>query len=164
MTRFSWIKWPEVYPTKGQFAYPIAKLLVEGVIARLGICSVLLSDRGSAFLSKLLQEVYEQFIKKANTTAYHPQTDGLVNMMRVFQTAASLLRDLIALDAFTRRNASTAPSNRLLIASIPLQTLLPALHKSARTLPVVGCHLALPEIGCAQCPPPMNIWQGSNRC
>ena len=54
----SWIKWPEVCPTNGQFAYSIANLLVKGVIAQLGVCSILLSDRGSPFLSKLLQEVY----------------------------------------------------------------------------------------------------------
>ena len=72
-------KWPEVYATRDQSAYTIAKLLVEGVITRHGVPSVLLSDRGSAFLSKLLKEVYELMgIKKANTTAYHPQTDGLV--------------------------------------------------------------------------------------
>ena len=40
---------------------------------------VLLSDRGAAFLSNLMQEVCEILgVKKNNTTAYHPQTDGLV--------------------------------------------------------------------------------------
>ena len=72
-------KWPEVYPTKDQSTYTNAKLLVEGVITRHGVPSALLSDSGSAFLSKLLKEVYELMgMKKANTTTYHPHTDGLV--------------------------------------------------------------------------------------
>lgn len=39
----------------------------------------MLSDRGTAFLSKLMKEVYKLLgLKKVNTTAYHPQTDELV--------------------------------------------------------------------------------------
>ena len=39
----------------------------------------LLSDRGAAFLSGLMQELYHLLgIHKVNTTAYHHQTDGLV--------------------------------------------------------------------------------------
>ena len=38
-----------------------------------------LSDRGAAFLSKLMADVNRLLgIHKANTTAYHPHTDGLV--------------------------------------------------------------------------------------
>ena len=39
----------------------------------------LLSDRGNAFFSLILREVCEVLgVKKLNTIAYHPQTDGLV--------------------------------------------------------------------------------------
>ena len=39
----------------------------------------LLSDRGAAFLSHLLTEICKLLgVEKLNTTAYHPQTDGLV--------------------------------------------------------------------------------------
>lgn len=39
----------------------------------------LVSDRGTNLLSSLMQEVYEiGGIHKLSTTAYHPQTDGLV--------------------------------------------------------------------------------------
>ena len=62
-----------------QSALTIAKLLVEHIISRHGVPSELLSDRGPAFLSNLLKEVYKLMgIKKTNTTAYYPQTDGLV--------------------------------------------------------------------------------------
>lgn len=72
-------KWPEVYPAPDQTSATIAKLLVEEVIARHGVPSEILSDRGKAFLSSLMQEV-ELLLgyKKLNMTAYHPQTDGLV--------------------------------------------------------------------------------------
>ena len=48
----------------------IAKLLVEGVISQHGVPSELLSDRGAAFMSKLLAEVCVPLgIKRVNT--YH---------------------------------------------------------------------------------------------
>ncbi len=72
-------KWPEVFPTKDQTTLTIARLLVEHVISRHGVPADLLSDRGTPFLSKLMQEVCQLMgIHKVNTTAYHPQTDGLV--------------------------------------------------------------------------------------
>ena len=72
-------KWPEVFPAKDQSAYTIAKLLVENIITRHGVPRELLSDREAAFLSGLMKEVYRLMgIHKANTTAYHPQTDGRV--------------------------------------------------------------------------------------
>ena len=72
-------KWPEVFATPDQSALTIARLLVEQVISRHGVPAELLSDREKVFLSKLLHEVYGLMgMKKVNTTAYHPQTDGLV--------------------------------------------------------------------------------------
>ena len=72
-------KWPEVFPAKNQNSLTIARLLVEHIIPRHGVPTQLLSDRGTAFLSKLMVEVYKLLgLKKVNTTAYHPQTDGLV--------------------------------------------------------------------------------------
>lgn len=46
------------------------------VISHHEVPAELLSDHGQAFLSKLMTDVYKLY--KANTTAYHPQTDGLV--------------------------------------------------------------------------------------
>ena len=72
-------KWPEVFATLGQTSSTIAELLVEHVITRHGVPSELLSDQGTAFLSKLMLDVYKIMgIRKTNTTVYHPQTDGLV--------------------------------------------------------------------------------------
>ena len=71
-------KWPEVFAVANQTAETIAQTLVE-VISRHGVPAKLLSDRGANFLSDILQEVYVLLgIKKINTSAYHPQCDGLV--------------------------------------------------------------------------------------
>ena len=57
----------------------IAKLIVNEIFCRHGAPKTLLSDRDKNFLSKLIREVCNLLsIKKLNTTAYHPQTDGLV--------------------------------------------------------------------------------------
>ena len=72
-------KWPEVFPARNQTSLTIARLLVEHIIPRHGTQKELLSDRGTVFLSKLMADVYKLLgLKKVNTTAYHPQTDGLV--------------------------------------------------------------------------------------
>ena len=48
-------------------------------MTRHGVPMQLLSDRGASFLSNLMKKVYELLgLKKVNTTAYHPQNDGLV--------------------------------------------------------------------------------------
>ena len=72
-------KWPEVFATQGQTSLTIAELLVEEVISCHGVPAELLSDHGQAFLSRLMVDVYRLLgIRKANMTAYHPYTDGLV--------------------------------------------------------------------------------------
>ena len=72
-------KWPEVFATKDQTALTIAKLFVEHIVSRHGVPMQLLSNRGPAFLSSLMKEICSIMgVKKVNTIAYHPQTDGLV--------------------------------------------------------------------------------------
>ena len=72
-------KWPEVFAVPDQTAATVARLLTEEIISWHGVPAEILSDRGRAFLSGLLKEV-ELLLgyHKTNTTAYHPQTDGLV--------------------------------------------------------------------------------------
>ena len=55
-----------------------------------GVLAELLSDRNQAFLSKLMIDVYKLLgIQKVNTTAYHPQADGLVE--RFHRTLTDML-------------------------------------------------------------------------
>ena len=71
-------KWPEVFATSDQTALTIAKLFVEQIVCRHGAPAQLLSDREAAILSHLLMEICELLgVEKLNSTAYHPQTDGL---------------------------------------------------------------------------------------
>ena len=68
-----------MFPTRDQTSLTIARLLVEHVVSRHEVPTGLLSDRGTMFLSKMMKEVYQLLgVYKVNATAYHPQTDGLV--------------------------------------------------------------------------------------
>lgn len=72
-------KWVECVPVPSIEASMIARLLVDEIFCRHGAPRTLLSDRGSNFLSSLVSEVCKLLnTKKVNTTAYHPQTNGLV--------------------------------------------------------------------------------------
>ena len=72
-------KWVEAFPASNQQAETIALLFVDNVVCKHGVPDELLSDRGSNFLSELLQSVCDILdVKKINTSGYHPQTDGLV--------------------------------------------------------------------------------------
>ena len=83
-------KWPEVFPVPDQSSATVTKLLVEEVVSRHGVPSEILSDRGQSFLSGLMKEVELLLgFHKINTTAYHPQTDGLVE--RYNRTLTSML-------------------------------------------------------------------------
>ena len=72
-------KWVEAFPVPSIEAPVIARLLVDEIFTRHGAPRTLLSDRGRNFLSSLVTEVCRLLnTKQVNTTAYHPQTDGLV--------------------------------------------------------------------------------------
>ena len=72
-------KWVEAFAVPNIEANTISQLLVEEVFCRYGAPNKLLSDRGKAFLANLTLEVCKLLgIKKVNTSAYHPQTDGMV--------------------------------------------------------------------------------------
>ncbi len=77
-----------MFATQDQTALTI--LVEEVVLCRHGVPAQLLSDRGKAFLSQLMEEVCKVLgVKKVNTTAYHPQMDGLVELFN--RTLTSML-------------------------------------------------------------------------
>ncbi|KZS06531.1 Uncharacterized protein APZ42_029985 [Daphnia magna] len=67
------------FPMKNQTAQTIARILVNKVITKYGAPETVLIDKGKNFLSKMVIEICKLFkIMQIRTTAYHPQTDGLV--------------------------------------------------------------------------------------
>ena len=84
-------KFPLVFPIPDQKTERIVRLLTEEVIPLFGVPEALLSDRGANFLSHLMQDVCSLLgITKLNTTAYHPQCDGMVE--RFNRTLKTMLR------------------------------------------------------------------------
>ena len=84
-------KWSMVYPIPDQKSQRIAKILVNEIIPFFGVPESLLSDRGTNLLSNLMLGLCDLFgVKKLNTTAYHPQCNGMVE--RFNRTLKSLLR------------------------------------------------------------------------
>ncbi len=72
-------KWVEAYAIPNKEAITIADILTRQFFPHFGIPEQLHSDQGSNFLSKLMKEVCQLLgIHQTRTTAYHPQSDGLV--------------------------------------------------------------------------------------
>ncbi len=68
------------------------------IISRVGIPKEILTDQGTAFMSRTLSELYELLgIKSIRTSVYHPQTDGLVE--RFNRTLKSMVRKFVKEDA-----------------------------------------------------------------
>ena len=88
-------KWPIVYAAPDQKAIRLAKLLVKEIVPMFGIPEALLSDHGTKLLSCLIQDVRKLLgIKKLNTTAHHPQCNGMVE--RFNRTLKTVLRKHIS--------------------------------------------------------------------
>jgi hypothetical protein len=72
-------RWPEAIPLSGIAAANCAAALFSGWIQRFGVPSVITSDRGTQFTSSLWTALCSLLaISHVKTTAYHPQSNGLV--------------------------------------------------------------------------------------
>jgi hypothetical protein len=72
-------RWPEAIPLSGTAAADCAAALFSGWILRFGVPSVITSDREAQFTSSLWTALCTILaISHAKTTAYHPQSNGLV--------------------------------------------------------------------------------------
>lgn len=72
-------KYVEAFPIPDCTAKTTAKIFVEKIICRYSAPAQLLTDRGTNYMSELIQQVCQFFdTKKLSTSPYHPQTDGLV--------------------------------------------------------------------------------------
>ncbi len=73
----SFSKFPEIIPMKSVEAKPCADAIFREVISRYGAPSSLVSDRGKAFLSKIVAELCKMFqIKQSPTSPYHPESNA----------------------------------------------------------------------------------------
>ncbi|MEW8548469.1 MAG: reverse transcriptase domain-containing protein, partial [Candidatus Thiodiazotropha sp.] len=87
-------KWPEAFALKDHKAETIARVLVDEVICRHGVPRSIHTDQGRDFESNLLKHVCELLeIEKTRTTAYHPESDGLVE--RLNKTLVTMLRSCV---------------------------------------------------------------------
>ena len=88
-------KWAEAFAMEKADGATVARILFEEIICRYGAPARLLSDRGSVFRSAIITELCSLFkTKKVFTSAYHPQTDGLVE--RFNHTLATMLSTYVA--------------------------------------------------------------------
>lgn len=72
-------RYPICVPLQDIKATTVAKVFVKEIILRYQPPKRILSDRGSSFRNQFMKAVCEHLkIETSNTTAYHPQTDGLV--------------------------------------------------------------------------------------
>ena len=70
---------PEAIPLTTTTADAVAQALLSGWIARFGVYSTIITDRGCQFESQLWNTLMTLLgIKRARTTAYRPQTNGMV--------------------------------------------------------------------------------------
>lgn len=72
-------RWPEVIPLKNTTTKDCAHALIHGWISRYGTPLDITSDRGPQFTSSLWSEIATSLgVQIHRTTAYHPQSNGLV--------------------------------------------------------------------------------------
>jgi len=75
-------RWPEVLPIQDIAAETVAKALYTGWITRFGVPEVITTDQGTQFESLTFNNTIKLLgIKRVRTTAYHPQTNGLVERL-----------------------------------------------------------------------------------
>ena len=72
-------RWPEAIPLTCITAEAVARAFLGGWISRFGIPSTIVTDRGRQFESQLWNALMTLLgSKRARTTSYHPQTNGMV--------------------------------------------------------------------------------------
>lgn len=74
--------WVEAFPTKGETAKIVAKIILEEIFPRFGIPKVIGSDNGPAFVAQVSQGVAKVLgIHWKLHCAYRPQSSGQVERM-----------------------------------------------------------------------------------
>ncbi len=90
-------RYPEAVALRNISAKSVAEALFS-MISRVGIPKEILTDQGTAFMSRTIRKLYELLgIKSIRTSVYHPQTDGLVE--RFNRTLKTMIRKFVHEDA-----------------------------------------------------------------
>ena len=72
-------RWPETVPLTTITAEAVIQAFLSGWIARFGVPSTIVTDQGRQFESQLWNNLMTLLgSKRVRTTAYHPQTNGMV--------------------------------------------------------------------------------------
>ena len=72
-------RWVEAIPLVTMTAEDCARALLRHWIARFGVPAQIVSDQGRQFVSRLWQELHVLLgIRQTKTTAYHPQSNGII--------------------------------------------------------------------------------------
>ena len=83
-------KWPEVLALPDQQALTVARALMNQVVCRHGVPTVIHSDQGRSFDNEVMKSLCRMLgIKKVRTSPYHPESDGLIE--RLNRTLLQLL-------------------------------------------------------------------------
>lgn len=70
-------KWPEAKALRTNSAAEVARFLYQNIMTRFGCPVELVSDQGTHFLNKVIQELTDQhLIIHKKSTVYHPQCNG----------------------------------------------------------------------------------------
>ncbi len=90
-------RYPEAVALRNISTKSVAEALFS-MISRVGIPKEILTDQGTAFMSRTIHELYELLgIKSVRTSVYHPQMDGLVE--RFNRTLKTMIRKFVHEDA-----------------------------------------------------------------
>lgn len=139
-------RWPEVIPVSDMSAETCARALLSQWISRFGVPHNIVSDRGRQFTSKLWEKLASLLgVSLATTTAYHPQSNGMVERFHR-QLKASLTARLVDSEWM-----AALPLILLAIRTAPKEDL-----KASPADLVYGSALALPAAMLEPCtaPPP----------
>lgn len=75
-------RWPIARAIPAATSFETAKFLYEEIMCRFGCPAEIVTDRGSAFMSDVLEEYLRlQRTKHLRTTAFHPRTNGMVEKL-----------------------------------------------------------------------------------
>ena len=72
-------RWPEAIPITDTTTQGVAKALIASWVSRFGTPAVIILDRGPQFMSQLWTDIAQLLgVELRQTTAYHPQSNGMV--------------------------------------------------------------------------------------